>query len=582
MQQRTISDDIYLLGDLLGEVIRTQAGESAFALEEEVRGLAKSHRQGDPGSGDALKELIAGLSDEDASLLIRAFTSYFNLINLSEDNERIRRIRRRELATYPQARRGSIREAIRMLRDAGLTADDVQRLLERAEVRLVMTAHPTEARRRTVLEKQSRIFRVLRDLDERETRPDEAERLRQRLASTIAELWSSNEVRAFRLTVLDELQAILIHFRSTLFHVLPEIYRDIEEAVAEHYPGETIVVPPFLTFGSWVGGDRDGNPFVTPEITRQTLVMMRDSCLASIDNVLGQVAGRISVSDIVAGRSPMLDSLLAENQDRFPELAEQLAERNNDEPYRQILTYMRQRIQASRTGSLHGYVSPGELLAELRIIEAALIDQGEPLIIGGDLHDLIRLVEVFGFHYARLDLRDHALRHRQAINDIFDAVGVVSGYVELPEGAETDPTGTRNQQSAAIDFGGHQSFFGWNTGCHWHLPDRPRTDRRWASRRPANICHFWRGAAFRYPRSVALDERKPACRNRRTWGDAENRPPARTGRFAGSRGESLSHASGRTGVPGGSAIVGWRSGGHARVLRLQQGNRLSGLFLVAL
>ncbi len=433
MQQRTISDDIYLLGDLLGDVIRAQAGEEAFSLEEEVRALAKSHRQGDPVAGEALKSLVAGLTEEDASLLIRAFTSYFNLINLSEDNERIRRIRRRELATYPQARRGSIREAIRMLRDAGQSADDVRVLLQRAEVRLVMTAHPTEARRRTVIEKQTRIFRVLRDLDERQTRPDEEERIRQRLASTIAELWSSNEVRAFRLTVLDELQAILIHFRTTLFSVLPEIYRDIEEAVAEFYPGEPVTVPPFLHFGSWVGGDRDGNPFVTADVTKQTLTMMRDSCLASLDEVLGQVAGRISVSDIVAGQTPMLDQLLQENRQRFPELAEELDERNSDERYRQMLTFMRERVQASRSGSPLGYSGPAEMLADLRVIEAALIDQGEPLIIGGDLHDLIRLVEVFGFHYARLDLRDHANRHRQAVEEIFEAVGVVSGYAELPE-----------------------------------------------------------------------------------------------------------------------------------------------------
>lgn len=433
MHQRSISDDIFLLGDLLGEVIRSQAGEEAFALEESVRALAKSHRQGDKEAGAALDALVAGLSIDDASLLIRAFTSYFNLINLSEDNERIRRIRRRELSSYPQARRGSIREAIRMLRDAGLSADDLRSLLERAEVRLVMTAHPTEARRRTVLEKQARIFRVLRDLDERDTRPDSVDRIRERLAATVAELWSSNEVRSFRLTVLDELQAILIHFRTTIFDVLPEIYRDIEEAVAEYFPGEDITIPPFLTFGSWVGGDRDGNPFVTPEVTRQTLTLMRDSCMVAIDGVLGQVAGRISVSDIVAGHSALLEPLLNDYRDRFPEVAADLDSRNPDEPYRQLLTLMRERLRAARTGGAEGYQQPGELLTDLRCIEAALVDQGEPLILGGDLHDLIRLVEVFGFHFARLDLRDHARRHELAIAEIFEAVGVIRGYAELPE-----------------------------------------------------------------------------------------------------------------------------------------------------
>ncbi|MGE3799254.1 MAG: phosphoenolpyruvate carboxylase, partial [Thermomicrobiales bacterium] len=215
--------------------------------------------------------------------------------------------------------------------------------------------------------------------------------------------------------------------------VLPEIYRDIEEAIAEYYPGETIAVPPFLTFGSWVGGDRDGNPFVTPEVTRQTLNLMRDSCLGSLDAVLGQVAGRISVSDIVAGTTPLLDSLLDENRERFPELATELQQRNGDERYRQVLTLMRERVRASRESAPGGYAGPGELLADLRVIESALIDQGEPLIIGGDLHDLIRLVEVFGFHYARLDLRDHASRHEQTVGELFEAVGVVSGYADLPE-----------------------------------------------------------------------------------------------------------------------------------------------------
>ncbi len=433
MQQRTISDDIYLLGGLLGDVIKAQAGEAAFDLEEEVRALAKNHRQGVEGAGEELTALIADLSADDASLLIRAFTSYFNLINLSEDNERIRRIQRREIENFPQPRRGSLREAIGMLKDAGLTAADLRALLDRAEIRLVMTAHPTEARRRTVLEKQARIFRVLRDLDERVGSPAEEERIRKRLAATIAELWSSNDVRAIRLTVIDELQAILIHFRTTLFDVLPEIYRDLEEAIAEHYPDEVITVPPFLTFGSWVGGDRDGNPFVTPDVTRQTLKLMRDSCLASLDFRLGQVAGRISVSEVVAGSSPLLEPLLAENRARFPELGEDLASRNGDEPYRQVLTFMRERVRESAKGSPLGYARPAELLGDLRTIEQALIDQGEPLIVGGDLHDIIRLVEVFGFHYARLDIRDHAMRHEKAIDEIFAALGIVSGYSTLPE-----------------------------------------------------------------------------------------------------------------------------------------------------
>ena len=146
-----------------------------------------------------------------------------------------------------------------------MSGEDVVALLQRAQVRLVMTAHPTEARRRTILEKQARIFRTLRELDEQDLLPREIERVRDRLAATVAELWSSSEVRAVRMKVSDEIQANLIHFRTSLYHVVPEIYRDLEEAVAEIFPGDFVPVPSFLTFGSWVGGDRDGNP--DPELT---------------------------------------------------------------------------------------------------------------------------------------------------------------------------------------------------------------------------------------------------------------------------------------------------------------------------
>lgn len=432
-QSRTISDDIYFLGDLLGEVITAQAGSEAFELEEAVRALAKAHRAGDSEAGTELSALISGLSIDEAVLLIRAFTSYFQLINLSEDNERIRRIRKREADTFPAARRGSIREAIELLQKRGMTGKDVAALLQRAQVRLVITAHPTEARRRTILEKQARIFRALRDLDEQDLLPREIERVRDRLAATVAELWSSSEVRAVRMKVSDEIQASLIHFRSNLYHVIPEIYRDLEEAVADVYPDDFIPVPSFLTFGSWVGGDRDGNPFVTPAATRDALVMMRDSCLTSLDERFGQVAGRISVSTMIAGEFPELDQRLAANRERFPEVAARLMAENVDEPFRQLLTLMRERVRATRFDQPGAYRHPDELLDDLRLIERTLIDRGEALITGGDLHDLIRQVEVFGFHYARLDIRDHSRRHEKTIDEAFRLTGISEDYAALPE-----------------------------------------------------------------------------------------------------------------------------------------------------
>lgn len=431
--QRTISDDIYFLGDLLGEVITVQAGSDAFELEEAVRNLAKAHRAGDVEAGAELSALVSGVSIDEAVLLIRAFTSYFQLINLSEDNERVRRIRRREAETFPAARRGSIREAVLLLKDRGMSGADVCELLQRAQVRLVMTAHPTEARRRTILEKQARIFRTLRELDQQDYLPREIERVRDRLAATVAELWSSSEVRAVRMKVSDEVQANLIHFRTSLYHVVPEIYRDLEEAVTDIFPDDFVPVPPFLTFGSWVGGDRDGNPFVTPEATREALVMMRDSCLTSLDERFGQVAGRISVSTMIAGEFPEIDALLEAHRTQFPEVAARLMAENVDEPFRQLLTLMRERVRATRYELPGAYERPEELLEDLRLIERTLIDRGEALIAGGDLHDLIRQVEVFGFHYARLDIRDHSRRHEKAIDESFRLTGITDRYTALSE-----------------------------------------------------------------------------------------------------------------------------------------------------
>ena len=432
---RTISDDVYLLAGLLGRVLRRQEGEAAFERVERVRLLAKEYRNGDRAAGTELEAIVAGCSAAEAASLVRAFTHYFQLINLAEDNERVRRIRRREAAD-PGPRRGSVREAVGMAADSGLDADGMQRLLNRAMLRPVLTAHPTEARRRTVIAKLARVFDVIRDLDERRVLPSEVNDARRRLEATATELWDSNEIRSVTPTVLDEVRANLVYVTSTLVDVIPAIYRDLEQAVADVYPDAGIVVPPFLTLGSWVGGDRDGNPNVTPEVTAETLVVMRDAALADLDARLLDLAGRTSVSTWMTGPAPMLDPLLAENRERFPELGALLARVNAEEPYRQALSLIRERVRAARSGSPGGYAVSAELLADLRLVDVSLRSQRGETIASGDLHDTIRRVEVFGFHFAKLDLRDHANRHAAALRDIFAATEVEPDYLALDQRAQ--------------------------------------------------------------------------------------------------------------------------------------------------
>ena len=433
-EPRQLSDDIYLLAGILGDVLRASGGERAFAQTETARGLAKDLRGGDPQAGIALDAFVRALPDDEAETLVRAFTNYFQLINLAEDSERIRRIRRRE-ATAGGPRRGSLRDAVGLLAARGVTAEQCSAMLAGAQIRLVLTAHPTEARRRTVIAKLARIFGILRDLDERQTLPDEATRARQILQHTIEEVWYSEEVRATELTVLDEVRTSLVYLLSTFVDIVPRIYRDLETALAEVYPGVEIAVPPLLSLGTWIGGDRDGNPNVTPEVTREALRVMRSAAIGLLETRLLELAGRLSISERIAGPAAGLEPLIQRLAAVFPDTAAQLFRANAGEPYWQALTLMRERLHATRDERPGAYGNARELVAELELIDCSLRDQGANLIADGDLRDVIRIAQVFGFQLATMDVRDHAKRHAAALHDIFAHMDIVQDYGDLGEDA---------------------------------------------------------------------------------------------------------------------------------------------------
>lgn len=435
---RTFSSDLYLLVGVLGEVIQETAGPDAFELEEAVRAGAKALRAGSPEAGVELDTLISGADSDELRMLIRAFTNYFQLNNIVEDSERIRRVRRREAQNPEDPRRGSIYEAIAALARRGVTAEQMQQMLNRADIRFVLTAHPTEAKRRTIIDKLARIFDTIRQLDERAALPREIDRARTMVASTIAGLWASNELRITQPTVLDELRATLVYFNSSIAPVLIDIYRDLEEGLAAVYPDAGITVPSFVRYGSWIGGDRDGNPFVTPEITIEALGIMRGAAIDLLYDRLRWLAGRVSVHRQMVKSTSLLDPLLQRYGEMFPELSRRLAERNEGEPYRQVLTLMRERLAAARDQEEHGYATAIELMDELRTVEAALREQSLSRIANGDLRDIIRLVDVFGFHLAMLDVRDHSGRHRATVDWMLRHAQVESGYAELAPEARAD------------------------------------------------------------------------------------------------------------------------------------------------
>ena len=431
---RTLSDDIYLLAGILGRVLHASEGDSAFDKTESARMLAKDWRAGDLASGEALTELIHALHVDDIESLVRAFTNYFQLINLAEDSERIRRIRAREQAEAGP-RRGSLSEAIDLLADRGLDGAAVASLLQQAQVRLVLTAHPTEARRRTIIAKLARIFDVLRTLDERSLSTDDHAQAMQTLNHTIEELWYSDEVRSIKLTVLDEVRTSLVYVLSTFVDVIPRIYRDLEHALAERFPDQEIPAPPFLSLGTWIGGDRDGNPNVTPEVTLEALGLMRAAALTMLESRLTELSGRLSLADSIAGHNATIAKLVDDLAEKIPDRAAEIRLLNPGEPYRQALTVMRERIRRTQAEQPGAYASARELEADLWRIDAALREQGAVRIAEGDLRDVLRLVQVFGFHLAVMDVREHATRHTAAIADLLATAGVTDDFSALDEDA---------------------------------------------------------------------------------------------------------------------------------------------------
>ncbi|MBI5104356.1 MAG: phosphoenolpyruvate carboxylase, partial [Solirubrobacterales bacterium] len=271
----------------------------------------------------------------------------------------------------------------------------------------------------------------LRDLDERPGIA-EADALR-RLAPTVQELYGSDELRAVSPTVLDEVRANLVWYLTTLAEEVPQVYRDLEVALDEAFPGSHVDVPSLLTFGSWIGGDRDGNPNVTPAVTAEALALMREQCLRFLEARIGLLAGRVSLSERITGPAHGIAPLLEAGEARFPELAAQLAELNAEEPYRRAFTFVRERVRATRRGEPGGYAEPAELLADLHAAERSLREGAGALTAAGDLRDVVRQVEVFGFHFARLDVREHARRHRDALHEVLERLGVQEGYAQLPE-----------------------------------------------------------------------------------------------------------------------------------------------------
>ncbi|MEX1020277.1 MAG: phosphoenolpyruvate carboxylase [Litorilinea sp.] len=458
------------LGNLLGETIIEQEGQAIFDLEEKIRALAKNWRAGDHRAQHEITRMADYLVEDtpQALAVLKAFTTYFQLVNLAEELQRMLTLRHRARRAFerniPQAE--TLANAVLRLRAEGVDAAEMRELLPELTVIPVFTAHPTESKRRTVLFKLKTMSAILTELELNDPLPQEMQEKFRELQENIVVMWQSDEMRDRPPTVMDEVRNGLYFFENTLIDVVPAIYKELRRALEAAYPGEHFELPVVLRYGSWVGGDRDGNPFVTVEITEEALRAHKDLVLElyatrveALYSHLSSAKTRVSFSD------DLLESV-ARDWELVPENERDVLERFGMEPYRQKLIMMYRRLRATRAENRQNwrtrkpdpraYASVDEFLGDLRLIQSSLHAHKGERLAHGWLADLVRAVEVFGFHLATLDIRQHSERHRQAMGEILERYHLAQDYADLDEDARVEilrqEIGNRRPLTALLDF----------------------------------------------------------------------------------------------------------------------------------
>jgi len=441
---------VKLLGRLLGNVLHAQAGGRVLKAVETLRkGFLRLREREDPRIRARLMRVIDVLDPETLTHVVRAYSVFFSLVNIAEEAFH-HRVRRRQVRAGGPLWRGSFDETLRWFRDQGVGIDDMQRLLNTLAFSPVFTAHPTEAKRRTLMQSMRRIFLLTERLNDPRLGREEIAEVHDQLEAEIQILWKTDEVRPQRPDVRTEIRNGLWYFRESLFQAIPTTYRFLDKAARRIYGlrpdgRPALTVPSFLRFGSWIGGDRDGNPHVTPETTAMAVQLYAEEVLNEYINRLGALSRVLTFSMRMAQPG---EGFLAnlKRDERFADKA--FADNPNQfrlEPYRRKLYLMRYRlertIEAIRIGRSKAaaeirdaaYGSPQELLDDLRLIRDSLVGHGDGKVAHGELKDLMRLVETCGFHLVQLDIRQESSVHTNTVDEILSQWG--ESYIGLDEGA---------------------------------------------------------------------------------------------------------------------------------------------------
>lgn len=429
--------DIRFLANILGEVLVQQGGNELLTVVEKIREMSKAMRlHHDPDLYKEFKQTLTSFGPDIRHQVIRAFAIYFQLVNIAEQNHRIRRKRDYDRTAGETIQPGSIESVIKELKLKDMSPEQIQDILAGISLELVLTAHPTEATRKVVLDIHHRIAEQVMELDNPMLTYREREQLRERLLSEVLALWQTDELRDRKPTVIDEVRNGLYYFDETLFDVLPEVYAELERCLEKYYPEQSWHVPIFLRFGSWIGGDRDGNPSVTSHVTWETLHMHRAAALAKYEEALREAMDYMSFSrNIVQVTDELLDSI--ETDKKTVELDIEDPWRNEKEPYRIKLTYMLEKVHNTGKRDIANpnarYRTPDEFIRDLQIVDRSLRNHYAHAVADRHMKKLIRQVELFGFHMAALDIRQHSKEHESALAEILAHSGLSSNYSELSE-----------------------------------------------------------------------------------------------------------------------------------------------------
>jgi len=432
----TLSDDTPLkhdireLGEILGQVLVQQEGPELFNTVEELRALTKSLRTNySENTRDRIVRRIDALDWTQAYNVIRAFSIYFILVNAADETHRIRLERRQQQASDLP---GTFAGTCRLLRQEAFSTEQLEDVVAALRIIPVFTAHPTEATRQTLLRKIQNISRLLLHREITRCTPPELARIRDELRTEVTLIWQSNELRFQRVTVRDEVQRGLFFFRNVLYDVVPEVYRSLQTELQTCYPLDR-PLPPLLRFGSWIGGDRDGHPLVTVDLTRETLTAQRRQILQLYRASLDPLYHALSPSRHQADVSPELLASVRRQQEELGMAAEAGPLRDPSEIYRSKLRLIAARLQRTETGAAGGYSSPTELVADLELIYESLAANRGLIIADAQVLPMLYRVKTFGFHLAALDIRQNASKIRRAMADVFAYAAVHDGFEDSAE-----------------------------------------------------------------------------------------------------------------------------------------------------